>query len=305
MQNPQTLNDLFDLYLELYSDIRSPNTISSKKYMWESYVRNAIGTKNVRTLNFIHYQNFFNSLLKKLKPKTVKNMKSDMQVCVNLAVRLGIIQENPLKYIEFPPFDNKVYFTLPIEEQKRIFQAILNHKEFIYRNIFLFLAHGRRLNEALSLKWKHVDLENNRYHIPSSLNKTRKNMSYEMTETLRSVFLYQLYLAKKHDYYSLDSYVFFNPQTKNRFIDIRRAWRRFLKSNNLPKMRIHDIRHLVGTYSINYLNLPIEKVSHTLGHTNILTTQRYVTKRPKTAKEVIDNILISIKGVQKWLFYMK
>ncbi len=296
MQNDYTLNDLFDLYLQLYSDSRAPHTITTKKSMWRNYVKSVIGLKNVRALNFIDYQNFFNSLLKILKPKTVKNIKHDVQSCVNIALRLGIIQENPLKYIELPKFDNKVYFTLPFSEQKRIFQAIMDHDEIIYRNIFLFLAHGRRLNEALSLQWKHVDLVSGIYYVPSSINKTRKNMSYEMTDVLREVFYYQRSLAKKYDYFDLESYVFFNPSTLNKFKDIRKAWRRFLAKNDFPKMRIHDIRHLVGTYSINFLNLPIEKVSHTLGHTNIQTTQRYVTKRPKTAKEVIDSIFESIRS---------
>ncbi len=290
-----TLNELFDLYLQLYSDSRAPHTITTKKSMWKNYVRSTIGLKSVRSLNFIEYQNFFNSLLKTLKPKTVKNIKHDVQACVNIAIRLGIINENPLKYIELPKFDNKVYFNIPFSEQKRIFKAILYHDELIYRNIFLFLAHGRRLNEALSLQWKHVDLENGIYYIPSAINKTRKNMSYEMTETLRSAFLFQEKLAKKYDYFKMDSYVFFNPNTLNRFKDIRKAWKRFITKNNLPKMRLHDIRHLVGTYSINILNLPIEKVSHTLGHTNIHTTQRYVTKRPRTAKEVIESIFASLR----------
>ena len=291
-----TLNDLFNLYLELYTDSRAPHTITTKKSMWKNHVKNDIGLKNVLALSFIDYQKYFNNLLKTLKPKTVKNIKHDIQACVNIAIRQGLLQENPLKYIELPKFDNKIYFTLPIEEQKRIFNAILYHDEIIYRNIFLFLAHGRRLNEALSLKWRHVNLDNNLYYIPSSINKARKDMCYEMTELLKSAFLFQLQLAKRKNYYKLDNYVFFNPNTLNKFKDIRKAWRRFLTKNNIPKMRIHDIRHLVGTYSINVLNMPLEKVSHTLGHTNIQTTQRYVTKRPHTAKEVMDNILNSLYG---------
>ena len=298
-QNDYTLNELFELYLQLYSDSRAPHTITTKKSMWKNYLKNTIGLKSVRSLNFIDYQNFFNSLLKILKPKTVKNIKHDVQACVNIAIRLGVINENPLKYIELPKFDNKVYFSLSFSEQKRIFQSILQYDETIYRNIFLFLAHGRRLNEALSLRWKYVDLENSIYFIPSSINKTRKNMSYEMTEVLRSAFLFQMKLAKQYDYFSMNSYVFFNPKTLNRYKDIRKAWKRFLKKNNLPKMRLHDIRHLVGTYSINILNLPIEKVSHTLGHTSIHTTQRYVTKRPRTAKEVIDSIFNSLQKDEK------
>lgn len=64
--------------------------------------------------------------------------------------------------------------------------------------------------------------------------------------------------------------------------------------NDLPYIRLHDIRHLIGTYSINVLELPIEKVSHALGHTNIETTQKYVTIKPETSKQVIEKIINSV-----------
>ena len=293
--NP-TLNDLFDLYLELYSSSRAPHTIRTKISYWQKHVATAIGTKNVRSLNFIDYQKFFNSLLKTHKPKTVKNIKSDIQAVVKIAVRLGILQENPLKYVELPKFDNKVYFTLPVELQKKIFRLILTYDELVYRNIFVFLAHGRRLNEALSLKWKYVDLDNGLYTIPAPINKAKKDMRYQMTEILYDVFVHQRLVAIKYGCLGMDRFVFFNPKTKNRFVDIRKAWRRFLKKNDLPKMRIHDIRHLIGSYSINVLDLPIEKVSYALGHTDIHTTQRYVTRRPENSKEVLDSVFRSVLG---------
>ncbi len=291
--NP-TLNELFDLYLELYASSRSPHTIVTKISMWNKHVATDIGTKNVRSLNFIAYQKFLNNLLKTLKPKTVKNIKSDIQAVVKIAVRLGILQDNPLKYIELPKFDNKVYMSLPVDLQQSILKAIIDHDEDVYRNLFLFLAHGRRLNEALSLQWRHVDLYTKTYTIPAPINKAKKSMKYQMTDLLQNAFSYQKLLAYKYDCYSLDSYVFFNPKTKTRYRDIRKAWRRFLRKNNFPKIRLHDLRHIVGSYSINVLNLPIEKVSHTLGHTDIHTTQRYVTRRPENSREVIDALFRSV-----------
>ena len=89
-------------------------------------------------------------------------------------------------------------------------------------------------------------------------------------------------------------YVFNNPQTQTQYKDLSKAWRRFLKESDLPYIRLHDIRHLIGTYSINVLELPIEKVSHALGHTNVETTQKYVTIKPETSKQVIDKIINSV-----------
>ncbi|WP_063999646.1 tyrosine-type recombinase/integrase [Campylobacter iguaniorum] len=92
----------------------------------------------------------------------------------------------------------------------------------------------------------------------------------------------------------LNTYVFLNPDTNNKFVDLRRSWNTLLKSNNLPKIRLHDIRHLIATYSINYLSLPVEQVSFTLGHTNITTTQKYITTNIKKSKDTIEKMLNSV-----------
>ena len=68
----------------------------------------------------------------------------------------------------------------------------------------------------------------------------------------------------------------------------------FLKEIIYQKIRLHDIRHLIGTYSINYLKIPIEQVLFTLGHTNIITTQKYITANVKKSQETIEILLNSI-----------
>ena len=51
--------------------------------------------------------------------------------------------------------------------------------------------------------------------------------------------------------------------------------------------------------AINQCQLPIEAVSHTLGHSSIEVTQRYVTKNSKTSKESVNNFLefLGVKNI--------
>ena len=86
---------------------------------------------------------------------------------------------------------------------------------------------------------------------------------------------------------------------KTRFKGLRSAWFRFLKNNNLPYIRLYDLRHLLGTYSINFLSLPIEHVSYALGHTNIEITQKYITVKPEISKEVINKVFNSLNIGEK------
>lgn len=214
------------------------------------------------------------------------------RVIFKFSMKLELIDKNPCDFVELPKFDNKVYFDYGVKTQKRIINAIVNNINPT-ADIFFFLLHGRRKNEVLSLKWSDLNLKNRTYKIPCQINKAKRDMFYTMSDELYNR-LYKRYIkAKKLNL--LNTYVFLNPDTNNKFVDLRRSWNTLLKSNNLPKIRLHDIRHLIATYSINYLNLPVEQVSFTLGHTNITTTQKYITTNIKKSKETIENILNSVK----------
>ena len=142
-----------------------------------------------------------------------------------------------------------------------------------------------------------VDFSQNLYKIPAMINKARKNMAYKMTDILHDRLLkHYLHACIDQNTRFPKGYVFLNPYTNNRYVDLKKAWTKFLTSNDLPVIRLHDIRHLIGTYSINVLELPIEKISHTLGHTNVATTEKYITVKPETSKFVIDKILESVQG---------
>ena len=152
--------------------------------------------------------------------------------------------------------------------------------------------HGRRKNEVLSLKFSDINFKTRTYAIPFKINKAKRDMVYKMSDELYDS-LFRRYIAAKNKN-MLNGYVFVNPQTGEKYQDLRKSWNSLLKRNNLPKIRLHDIRHLIGTYSINYLRIPIEQVSFMLGHTNIITTQKYITANVKKSKETIENLLKSI-----------
>lgn len=145
------------------------------------------------------------------------------------------------------------------------------------------------------MKWSDINFKNKTYSIPFQINKAKRTMIYLMSDGLYHR-LYKRYVSLvKSGSYSLDNYVFVNPATNNKYVDLRKSWHRLLKTNNLPKLRLHDIRHLIATYSINHLGSSVELVSYCLGHTNIATTQRYITKDMKMSLGVIENMLKSVK----------
>ena len=65
-------------------------------------------------------------------------------------------------------------------------------------------------------------------------------------------------------------------------------------------MRIHDIRHLVGTSLID-AGKTLEDVKYTLGHNSITTSMRYVTVNPDRTRGSIDFVMsLSLGAYRDW-----
>jgi integrase len=296
-----TLNELSIQYFQSVEVLHSERTFKTNQGYYKKHIKETLGEKHLKDIRYLDVQLWVNNLVKtELKTKTVKNILTVLKNHFRLAKRMSLIKENPTLDIELPRFDNTRHFNFSLEIQKDFIKSIIEHDEEVYCDIFFFLLHGRRRNEVLSLTWDMVDLEQRLYYIPAKINKVKKNMQYSMTDELykRLTKIFLKECVNQNTKYPV-GYVFTNPFTKTRYKDLRGAWFRFLKKYNLPVIRLHDIRHLLGTYSINFLSLPIEHVSFALGHTNIEITQKYITVKPEIAKEVVTKIFDSIKNGER------
>ncbi len=291
-----TIRELSKEYFELIDQLQSDSTIKRKKSIYNNHIEPNYGDSDLSTINFVQYQKFVNNLLSQgLKPKTVKNIKDLVQAFYKMAIKLEYTDKNPLLDVELPRYDNKRHFNYSTEVQKKFIETIITFDEPIYSDMFFFLLHGRRLNEVLCLEWEMVDMVQKIYYIPARINKAKKNQSHKMTDQLFARLQnLQFNVLEEQKTVFPTGIIFKNPRTNKKYVDISKAWKRLLKSGNLPHIRIHDIRHLIGTYSINYLELPIEKVSHTLGHSSIEVTQKYVTPSPENSKYVTESLLNSV-----------
>lgn len=289
-----TFQSLYTQYMELNRPYLSAHEIKNRESMWKNHL-SMLGNIDVRSLKYSTCQKFINSLLDKgLKPKTVKNLKSFLQVITKIALLDGEMSSNPFQFVRMPNISNRYKIPLNEAEQKRLIRAILSFDEPLYKDIFLLLLHGRRLGEVLKLRWEDIDLNRHEYTIPAHNNKARRDMTYKMTASLFSA-LSRRYTRQVEWAGNLSpcDFVFPNPRTKKPFSDVRRAWKRLLKSACLPHTKLHSLRHVIGSYAINVLEIPIEKISDTLGHSSISTTQIYINHRASNSKEVISKLFDS------------
>lgn len=289
-----TLLKLFLLYFETYKFILSTSTYKSDLSLFNKHIKNTyLSDILINKLTFLHLQTYINYLIdSNYKIKTCKNILLKIKIVLDFAINLELINKNVALKVKLPKFDNKVIFNKDYETMKKIIK-VFSDKNIPHSLFFLFLLHGRRKNEILTLKWIDINFKNKAYVIRDNNNKIKLNMLYYMSDELFKR-LQEHFLNT--DFNSLNDYVLTNPYTKTRYKDLKKTFIKILKKNNLEKIRIHDFRHLIASYSINYLNADINLVSNLLGHTNINTTTKYITINQKLSKNIIEKILKDCKN---------
>ena len=295
MNEVKTFNDLYNHYKVLNYSLYSKTTIISYENIYNKYLKTFFYTKLISNLKYEEYQLFLNSLINSgLKPKTISNIRGLLFAIYNFAVKTELLSSNPILQTRVPKYDNKVTYNESEETQKRFINAVLNNDmNYLgmnpdFKDILIFLLNGRRKSEVLKMKWGYINLfvgHHGFYAVPAEINKTKSNMVYSMTKELHQMLLKRYNKLDRTKSIS-EQYVFINPQTQNRYKEITKSWKRFLKENDIPDMRLHDIRHLIGTYCMNYLKQPIAHVQKALGHTDPKTTQIYITAHPDIGKNV-------------------
>lgn len=189
-----------------------------------------------------------------------------------------------------------------VEDIKPLFQAMANYtftvfgKEHTdpYRSIFIWLMHGRRVNEVLSLDWKDVNLKNGTYTITAANNKAKIDMTYKLTP-------YQLETLKEPKRKGL----VFPPRKGGakpigpdvlwtHFKRVRESmgeWTLNNKTVGPEEFHIHDIRHLIATEMLNKYYVVDEISGAALGHTRSGITARYAEIMMHSVNDAVMKVL--------------
>jgi len=176
---------------------------------------------------------------------------------------------NPVRHVKKYREDKRErYLTKP--ELQRL-GAVLADAEtkavespFAIAAIGLLVLTGARLTEILTLRWEHVDLENEVLRLPDS--KTGAKLIYlnaAATNLLRTM-----------PRMAGNPYVIAGKNPGARLINLQKPWRRIRGKANLADVRIHDLRHsFASVVAGTGMSLPM--IGKLLGHSQPVTTARY------------------------------
>ena len=111
------------------------------------------------------------------------------------AAKFGINIPSPALQRDLPPLNNERGLELTLEEIKELFNELKNYPLTPVREIFMFLMHGRRFGEVVTLEWSDINFEENIYTVRALNNKARVDMIYHLShrlkETLESIGIKQ------------------------------------------------------------------------------------------------------------------
>ena len=162
-----TLNDMYELWRDLKRGIKN-NTFENYKYMYETFVRNQIGSQFIMSLKKSDIKRYYNSLVddRHLKAATIDSIHTVLHQVFEMAVDDDYIRSNPTDNVlrelkKSHCFKNEKRRALTKPEQELFLDYLKNTPEaqYWYPIFAVMVGTGLRVGELTGLRWCDIDLE--------------------------------------------------------------------------------------------------------------------------------------------------
>lgn len=150
-----TINFVFDRYMSLKNNLK-PTTKSNYLYMYDRFIRETFGKRNIAEIKYSDVVQFYNHLIEKqeLKINTLETIHTLLHPTFQLAVRDDIIRKNPTDGVMAELKKNLgmktgVRHALTIPQQRAFMEYIATHPVYFHWwPIFtIFLGTGCRIGD--------------------------------------------------------------------------------------------------------------------------------------------------------------
>ncbi|MFC2168349.1 tyrosine-type recombinase/integrase [Acidobacteriota bacterium] len=213
-----------------------------------------------------------------ITPSTINRELTCLKTIFNKAIDWGRMDKSPARKIKMLEELTKKDRILSKREADRL----CYYSDPLVRSlIILALNTGMKRNEMLNLKWENVNLEKGYISVIDMKSGIHRNIP--INERLK--ILFENFPLKK-----FNEYVFSNPKTGTRYVDINRNFQKALKKSGIPKVRVHDLRHTFATNLVKN-GIDIVTVSKLLGHADIKMTMRYGHSSAENMKKAVDSLI--------------
>ena len=303
-KNSKYSNMLFSDYMLEWLENIKPKVVQSTYIGYEQVIKGRLcpyfKSKKIKLIDLRprDIQDFINYLYKqRLKGSTIAHYTSNMNTALKEAVIAEIIPSNPMDRIESVKKEVYIPEFYTDDELIELIEVIKTQK--LELPLTLGIIYGLRREEILGLTWNAIDFKNKSITIRKTVGRGKydgvtqflikdipKNKSSYRTLPMFD-FIADL-LKKYKEKYKLNEKIFGNTYITNYkdficlmdngellkpdYVD--RTFSRILKENGFRHIRLHDLRHSCATLLLRN-GVPLPEIQKWLGHSNIVTTQRY------------------------------
>jgi len=306
---------LFEILVELEAEMQKPNPFCDILFMdwletwleqkknevrlctWETYRRHSDQhvipyftplKLKLTEVSPQHIQGFYNQKIKEgLSPSSVKCYSKVLHGALREAYRKELIHGNPADRATRPAmqrFEGKAY--TPEQAQKLLDVVTGKSLEAVVK---LALFYGLRRSEAIGLRWRDVNFEENTIRICNTIVQQKSIVEQELTKSKASrrtlhlpaeMKTYLQGLKRAQDerrrimgsaYHSGDYVCAQEDGTPYRPSYVTIRFKEILQQNKLPHIRFHDLRHTAGTILMERGMMAMQ-ISKFLGHEKVATT---------------------------------
>ena len=313
------LSEWLDKWISEYmtGTVRESTLRGYKKYV-ESYIKPALGEKQIAFLTTAQIQKFYNNLKKNgrinnrqiygngLSDASVVRIHGVLHEAMDMAVKAHILSKNPTNGTTVPKIIKKEMQVLT-DEQLDVFMQTIDTEEHWRDFFYTELTTGLRRGEICGLKWSDFDEMEGKLNINRSIEIKNGIITEGQTKTGKGKRSFYLPVStanvlRERKKKAKNEWIFNDPLRPDFPVAPPAAYRKMkelLEKANLPNIRFHDLRHTFATHALTS-GVDAKTLSGILGHTNAsftLDTYTHVTTdMQQRASVIVGNFMNDILG---------
>jgi integrase len=288
-----TLEKFVELWLEGKALSNRAHTVQQYRQVLHQHILPHMGKMRLQDIQPAHIKQLY---LKKREEgrgaRTIQFIHRMLYSVLKQAVREGLLGRNPTEVVDRPKVEQNEIQILTEEQVRQLLIASTNTRYGTF--YYLALMTGMREGELLGLKWSDLDWDRGVLFVQRQLQRIigqgRVLVPPKTKAGRRKIKLGQVTLnrlAAHRDQQNLQKAVTGDRWVENDLIfpntlgkpmafeNMYNDFKRFLRQNDLPNIRFHDLRHTSLSLLLN-MGTPVNTVQQRAGHSKAsITTDTY------------------------------
>lgn len=310
----QTVAEFFEEWLTFIKPSVSPKTHERYAEICRNGLGPLIGTETLSKLKTSKIDMALTEALttprstgKPLAPRTVHHYRRVLIKALGLAVTWERLSRNPATATTPPKVEKKQVLAYSAAQTAQLIEAMRDTR--LHIPVLLAVMCGLRRGEILALRWRHIDLGDNRrlISVVESAEQTKEGVRYKEPKSgrARTVSLSTTVLAelKAHRAKQAEEQLRLGIRPdENSFVvaqidgkplqprSLTHEWMRLIQKTTLPRIRFHDLRHTHATQLLSAGVHP-KVASERLGHSTIgITLDLYSHVMPGMQADAAEQV---------------